>query len=191
MCNSCGTIKQGRGDQGECGQTPLQSHAIKPKHSLCNPKPRPTQKEAYKQRGRKNIDPIPFLNPDPVAQLIGCTNEASVVMDGCKVTALVDLGAQVSTISARLYEELDLEIQPLGQLLELEGTGGAAIPYLRFVEVNLQIPGVRRYNEDVLLLAIPTMTYSERVLVMVGSKIIDKTLSCMTAGELAKATATW
>ena len=80
-------------------------------------------------------------------------------MDGYKVTALVDSGAQVSTISARLCEELDPEIQPLGQLLELEGTGGAAIPYLGFVEVNLQIPGVRRYNEDVLLLAIPTTTY--------------------------------
>ena len=123
--------------------------------------------------------------------MVGCANEAPVVVDGCEVTALVDLGAQVSTISARFCEDLDLEIQPLGWLLELEGTGGAAIPYLGFVEVNLQIPGVRRYNEDVLLLAIPTTTYSERVPVMVGSKIIDKTLSCMTVGELAKATATW
>ena len=83
------------------------------------------------------------------------------------------------------------KIQPLGWLLELEGTGGAAISYLGFVEVNLQIPWVRRCNEHVLLLDIPTMTYSERVPVVVGSKIIDKTLSCMTAGELAKATATW
>ena len=179
------------GTQGNAVKPPCQLHAIKPKHSLCNPKPQPTQKEAGKQRGQKNIDPIQFLNPDPVVQLVGCANEAPVVMDGCEVTALVDSGAQVSTISARLCEELDLEIQPLGRLLELEGTGGAAIPYLRFVEVNLQIPGVRRYNEDVLLLAIPTTTYSERVPVMVGSKIIDKTLSCMTVGELAKATATW
>ena len=75
--------------------------------------------------------------------------------------------------------------------MELKGTGGAAIPYLRFVEVNLQIPGIKRYNEDVLLLGIPTTAYAERVPVVVGSKIIDKTLSCMTAGELAKATATW
>ena len=123
--------------------------------------------------------------------MVGCANEAPVVMDGCEVTALVDLGAQVSTISAGLCKELELEIQPLGQLLEPEGTGSAAIPYLGFVEVNLQIPRLRRYNEDVLLLAIPTMTYSKRVLVVVGSKIIDKTLSCMTVGELAKVTATW
>ena len=112
-------------------------------------------------------------------------------MDGCKVTALVDSGAQVSNISTQLREKLGLEIQPLGQLLELEGTEGAAIPYLGFVEVNLQNLGIRRYNEDVLLLAIPTMAYAERVPVVVGSKIIDKALGCMTAGEVAKATATW
>ena len=124
-------------------------------------------------------------------QLVGHANEVPVVMDGHEVTALVDLGAQVSNISAQLCKELGLKIQPLGWLLELEGTGGAAIPYLRFVEVNLQILGIRGYNEDVLLLAIPTTAYAEGVPVMVGSKIIDRALSCMTVGELAHATATW
>ena len=94
-------------------------------------------------------------------------------------------------ISTQLCKRMDLEIQPLGQLLELEGTGGAAIPYLRFVEVNLQILGIRGYNKDVLLLAIPTTAYAEGVPVMVGSKIIDRALSCMTVGELAHTTATW
>ena len=79
----------------------------------------------------------------------------------------------------------------MGRLLELEGTWGAAIPYLIFVEVNLQILGIRGYNEDVLLLAIPTMAYAEGVLAMVGLKIINRALSCMTVGELACATATW
>ena len=124
-------------------------------------------------------------------QLVGHANKVPVVTDGCEVAVLIDSGAQVSNISAQLCKDLGLEIQPLGQLLELEKTGGAAIPYLRFVEVNLQIPGIRGYNEDVLLLAIPTMAYAEEVPVMVGSKIIDRALSCMTAGELAHATPMW
>ena len=112
-------------------------------------------------------------------------------MDGHKVAALVDLGAQVLNISAQLCKDLGLKIQPLDWLLELEGTGDAAIPYLRFVDFNLQILGIRSYNKDVLLLAIPTTAYTEGVPVMVGSKIIDRALSCMTAGELACATVTW
>ena len=114
-----------------------------------------------------------------------------VVIDGQEVTAIIDSGTQVSSISTQFCEDLALPIQPLGQLLELEGTGGAAIPYLGFVEVNLQIPGITNYNEDVVLLVIPTTTYSKMVPVMVGSKIIDKALSLMTAGELAATTMAW
>ena len=78
----------------------------------------------------------------------------------------------------------------LGSVVGVRGDRGAAIPYLRFVEVNLQIPGIRGYNKDVLLLAIPTTAYAEGVLVVVGSKIINRALGCMTAGELACATVT-
>ena len=69
---------------------------VNSKHSLCNPKPKLTQDKAVKQRGQKEIAPILFLNPDPVARLVGRANEALVVVDGCEVAALVDLGAQVS-----------------------------------------------------------------------------------------------
>ena len=148
---------------------PLKLCTVNSKHSLCNPKPKLTEDKAARKRGWKEIAPIPFLNPNLVARLVGHANEAPVVVDGREVAALVDSGAQVSTMSAQLCEELGLKIQPLGRLLELEGTGGAAIPYLRFVEVNLKILGIQRYNEDVLLLAIPTMAYAERVLVVVGS----------------------
>ena len=81
--------------------------------------------------------PIPFLNLDPIAHVIGHSNEAPVIIDRQEVAALIDLGAQVLSISAQLCEDLTLQIQPLGQLLELEGMGGAAIPYLRYVEVKL------------------------------------------------------
>ena len=109
-----------------------------------------------------------------------------MIVDGQETTTLIDLGAQVSSVSSKFCKELALQIQPLGQLLELEGTGGAAIPYLGFMEVNPQIPGITNYNEDVLLLVILTTTYSKMVPVMVGSKIIDRVLSLMTKGEFAK-----
>ena len=64
-------------------------------------------------------------------------------------------------------------------------------PIHGYVEVNLQIPGIKCYNEDVLLMVIPTMTYSEKVPVMVGSKIIDWAMGMMTKGELVRANVTW
>ena len=63
-----------------------------------------------------------------------------------------------------------------------------------YVEVNLQIPGIRGYNKDVFVApytwAIPTKTYSEKVLVMVESKIIDRAMGMITKGELVRATVT-
>ena len=120
-------------------------------------------------KGWLEVTPVTFLNPVPIAYLVGCSNEAPVIVDGQEMTALIDLGDQVSTISSQFCGDLALQIQPLGQLLELEGTGGSAIPYLGFMEVNLQIPGITNQDEDVLLLVIPTTTYSETVPVMVGS----------------------
>ena len=107
------------------------------------------------------------------------------------MTTLIDSGAQVSSISSQFCKELTLQIQSLGRLLELEGTGTSTIPYIRFMEVNLQIPGIKNYNEDVLLLVIPTTSYSEKVLVMVGIKIIDLAMRIIMKGELVKVTTTW
>ena len=103
-------------------------------------------------------------------------------------TVHIDLGAWVSSVSSQFCKELALQIQPLGQLLELEGTGGATIPYLGFMEVHLQILEIANYNKDVLLLAIPTTAYSEMVLVLVlvGSKIIDRALSLVTKESLQR-----
>ena len=86
---------------------------------------------------------------------------------------------------------MTLQVHPLSRLLKLEGTGGSAILYLGYVEVNLQILGIKGYNEDILLLVILTMTYSEKVQLMAGSKIIDWAMGMMTKGELRRATATW
>ena len=194
MARECATpakpLNKDGGTEGMWSNSP-QPKSINLQHSFPDPNPKLTHMKAGRRKGWQQVTLISFLNPDPIAHLVGCSNEALVIIDGQDVTVLIDLGARVLSISAQFCKELTLQIQPLGWLLELEGTGGASIPYLTFVEVNLQILGIRNYNEAVLLLVIPTMTYSKTVPVMVGTKIIDKALSLMTVGELAKATMTW
>ena len=86
---------------------------------------------------------------------------------------------------------MTLKVHPLGRLLELEGTGGSAIPLLGYTEVNLQIPDIKVYNKDILLLVIPTTTYPKKVLVTVRSKIIDWVMGMMSKGEFMRTNETW
>ena len=88
-------------------------------------------------------------------------------------------------------EWMALKVHPLDELLELEGTRDSAIPYLGYVEVNLQIPGIRGCNKNVLLLVILTMTYSKKVPVMMGSMVIDRLMGMIMKGDLVRVTTTW
>ena len=150
-------------------------------HSLPNPRPRLANMKMVQWTGTWEVTPaVPFLNPDLIAHLVGLFNEVSIIVDWQKVNTLTDLGAQVSGVNSGIFEQKTLKIHPLDRLLELEGTGHSAILYLGYVEVNLQIPGNRGYNENILLLVILTMTYSEKVLVMMGSKIINRAIRMIT-----------
>ena len=96
-----------------------------------------------------------YHNPSPLIQLIGCANEVTVVVEGMEMMTLVDTGSQISALTVGFCSEFWLRILPLGGSLVLEGTRGIAIPYKGYVEANLTIQGLPKYNEDVLLLVIP------------------------------------
>ena len=68
--------------------------------------------------------------------------------------ALVDLGAQLSTMIIKFVKQLGLKIHQLDRILRLEATGGGDIPYMGYVEVNLEIPEIKAFNEDVLILVL-------------------------------------
>ena len=163
----------------------------RPQHSLPNHRQKTTSMRAAQRTGPQEAVSVPFLKSEPITYLVGCSNEAPVIVDGQRETTLIDSGAQVLSISFQFCEDLTLQIQLLGRLLELEGMGGSAIPYLGYVKINVQIPGINNYNEDVLLLAISATTYSKKVPVMVGSKILNQAMGVTTKGELVKATMTW
>ena len=138
MCHPSQDFKSVQGEQRECSPTLCQHQpqqpTVGPQYSLPDPEPNwPYSKWNKRKDDQRSVD-------------------------GQETTALIDLGAQVSSVSSQFCEELALQIQPLGHFLELEGTRGAAIPKLGFVEVNLKILGITNYKDDVLLLVIPTTT---------------------------------
>ena len=65
-----------------------------------------------------------YHNPDPLFRLIGESNETKIIVENNKIKALIDTGAQVSSISDTFAKRLGLEIKKLTTLLELKPTGG-------------------------------------------------------------------
>ena len=59
-----------------------------------------------------------YHNPDPLIRLIGELNETSVVIENVKVKGLVDLGAQILSISDKFAKLLKLPINKLETLLD-------------------------------------------------------------------------
>ena len=88
-----------------------------------------------------------YYNPDPLFRLIGAANEADLRIDGHLTTALIDSGAQISTMTEKFAKRLRLKVHKLQQLLNIEGTGGGYVPYKGYVEVLLEVPEVPEFRE--------------------------------------------
>ena len=71
---------------------------------------------------------------DPWARLIGRANEEQIVINGHPVTALLDTESQVTHISEAFCQTNDIQINPLDQLVEIEGTGGTVLNILAILK---------------------------------------------------------
>ena len=132
-----------------------------------------------------------YYNPDPLYQLIGRVNEAKVKIDGCEVTGLIDSGANIPSILKRFAEKLGLPCRQLQQLLEIEGSRGIDVPYLGYTEVNLQVPGVKALNEDILVVIQNDIAYSSQVPITLGTLHIDMVIEKATSKELQNLVKEW
>ena len=97
--------------------------------------PKIHQKQAVKSQTPLSEADL-YHNPDPLFRLIGKPNESEVFVDGKKVTALIDSGSQISSISCSLAKTIKLEIKSLKTILDLEATGGFPVPYLGYIEIH-------------------------------------------------------
>ena len=64
-----------------------------------------------------------YHNPDLLARLIGPMNETEIILEGVKMKALIDTGANMFCINRWLVEKLQLPVQSLQTILNIEGTG--------------------------------------------------------------------
>ena len=93
-----------------------------------------------------------YYNPDPLFRLIGPANKATVIVEGQRFLALIDSGAQLSTMSDSLVQALQLPVHKLNTLIEAEASRGGVIPYVGYVEARLAIPGTAKMDKDSLFM---------------------------------------
>ena len=100
-----------------------------------------------------------YYNPNPWVRILGRANETKIEIDGKVSKALIDSGAMILMMSKGYCDEHGYEIQPLDWLVPIEGSGGADVPYLGYVEVRMHIPGISSFDQDVLMLISHTSTH--------------------------------
>ena len=105
------------------------------------------------------LDGPKYHNSKPWARILGRANETVIEIDGIISKVLIDSGAMILMMSRGYCEEHGYEIQPLDHLVLIEGSGGADVPYLDYVEVRMHIPGISSFDREVLMVISHT-TYS-------------------------------
>ena len=68
--------------------------------------------------------------------------------------------------------------------MNIEATGGGKVPYLGYVEVTLQIPGVQAFNKDVLMFVLEENEYGHQVPIQIGTLHLDKITDLISKDEI-------
>ena len=105
--------------------------------------------------------------------------------------ALIDSGAQISAISESMVKTLGLPFWQLHTLLHLEGAAGVDVPYLEYTELRLDIPEVKRFDHDCLLMIYLDSKYSHRVPIIIGTLHIDEVLDLAIEKKLSSLSQGW
>ena len=132
-----------------------------------------------------------YHNPDPLGRLVGEVNESKVIIEGQEMRAFLDTGSQLLSISWTWVKKLNLEPKQLQSILQIEGSGGLEVPYLGYVEVRLELPEVKAFNHDVLLLIVPDSAHMQCTLITLGTLHINMAIKMATKRELGNLNKQW
>ena len=125
-----------------------------------------------------------YHNPDPLGQLVGEANESKVIVEGQETRALLDSGSQIVSYFMDMGKKLKLEPKQLQSIYRLRVQGVLEVPYLGYVEVQLKIPDVKAFDQDVLLLIVPDSAHTQYTPITLGTLHIDMAIKLATEKEL-------
>lgn len=123
---------------------------------------------------RSNVRKHPFRVPQ---KLIGTKTTGLVTIQGKQFNCLLDTGSQVTTVTKSFYDEYlpEQQIEPLYNLLEVEGANGQSVPYLGYVKVTITFPKQflgDEYEVPTLALVVPDSGTSGYK-ILVGTNTLD------------------
>lgn len=105
--------------------------------------------------------------------LIGSTNETVVILNDEKVSALIDTGSSVSTLSEQYYDKhlKHLPIEPVTDIINIECANGLNLPYSGYVVLPLKIDE-SDVTIDAFFLIVPTTSYHQQTPILIGTNIL-------------------
>ena len=109
--------------------------------------------------------------------LIGPACESDLKVNGVSARCLVDTGSQVSTVSHSFYKEhlADVPFHDMQQVLQIEVAGGAHLPYLGLIQVDLSFKKcVLGITDSIpaLFLVVADTVYNSNVPILVGTNVL-------------------
>ena len=126
-------------------------------------------------------------------RLVGRKCTANVTVSGVESNCLIDTGSQVTTVSQSFYDEYlsECPIEPVDNILEVDGANGLPIPYLGYVELNMKFPKEFIASEpevQTLALVVHDNRSNSSIQVLIGTNTLDPLYEEFCDDDTLKAT---
>lgn len=92
-----------------------------------------------------------------------------------ETNALVDSGSMITTVTDEFYSSLSPcpKLMSFGDLnLDVQGAGGNQLPYLGYIEADIQVSFLPNCEIQVPVPVVPVTEYGLRVPVIIGTNVI-------------------
>lgn len=112
-----------------------------------------------------------------VSEIIGSSNESTILVNNIETEALLDTGSCVSTCSKSFYENYlnSIELMPLDNFVASECANGGIIPYFGYIQVDIQTLGIPTdHVQNCMLLIVPETEFNSKLPILLGTNVLGE-----------------